>query len=103
MTRLRAEIHRHFDRWRPVLGLEGWDITLSFNETECQACCKAQPKYLKAELCFNVRRIRKELRRIAQREELVLHEMVHCVIWKASETAVSQVTLSLLRARESQW
>lgn len=96
---LRREIQQHFNYWRPVLGLEGWDIRIRFDERQCQAYCDARPKYLTATLNFNLTRIRKELKTPAEREELVLHEMVHTVIWKASETAVSQVTLSLLRAR----
>lgn len=96
---LRREILQHFAYWRPVLGLEGWDIKVRFDETVCQAYCDARPKYLTATLNFNLRRIRKELHTLAEREELTLHETVHVLMPHASETAVSQVTLSLLRAR----
>lgn len=99
MTAMQREVLRYVEYWRPILGLEGWDIKLRFDETDCLAYCNALPKYLTATLAFNPRRMRRELRTAREREELVLHEMVHAVIWRASETAVSQVTLSLLRAR----
>lgn len=104
MTRLQQEIHRHVNYWRPILGLEGWDLRVQFNERENTATCAAKPCYLKATLHFNTdKEIRREYPTRADREELVLHEMVHSIIWRASERAVSQVTLSLLRARAAQW
>lgn len=100
---LRSQIKGYIRYWRPVLGLEGWNLTVHFNEKVYQAYCTAKPKYLEATLGFNLDRIRKEVKTPAAREELVLHEMVHAVIYKASETQVSQVTLSLLRARTRTW
>lgn len=99
MTRLQQEILRHFNRWRPVLGMEGWDVKICWNERENTATCAAKPKYLRARLYFNLPDVPKEYPTVDEREELVLHEMVHCLMPYASETQVSQVTLSLLRAR----
>ena len=96
---LRQEILGYYAYWRPVLGLEGWDMRVRFDEKQCLAYCDARPKYLTATLNFNLKRIKKELKTSAEREELTLHEMVHVLSPHASETAVSQMTLSLLRAR----
>jgi hypothetical protein len=96
---LQPAIWRHFAYWRPVLGLEGWQLILRFDEKVCQAYCDARPKYLQAVLGFNLTRIQKEIKTDALLEELVLHEMIHAVFPTASETAVSQYTFSLLRAR----
>jgi hypothetical protein len=101
VTRLQREIERHAEYWRPILGLEGWDIRVLWNEKENTATCAARPQYLTATLHFNLPDVRKECRTVAEREELVLHEMVHSIAWRESERSVSQITLSLLRAREA--
>lgn len=97
--RIQEQIETYFAYWRPVLGLDGWQIILRFDEKVCTAYCSAKPKYLEAVIGFNLTRIRKEVKTAELREELVLHEMIHAVFPKASETAVSQYTYSLLRAR----
>lgn len=101
--RLKREIERHVAYWRPVLGVEGWDLKIRWNERENTATCAARPKYLTATLYFNLAAVPKDYPTKAERAELVLHEMVHAVIWKASETQVSQITYSILRARALQW
>lgn len=100
-VRLQQRIQRHFDYWRPILGLEGWNIVLDFEEKKLKGYCIASPKYLEAKLGFNLSRIRREVKGPAALEELVLHEMVHIVHPRSSETAVSQTTFALLRARDS--
>lgn len=96
---IRARIERAVRAWRPVLGLEGWALTVLYDETEHLATCAARPAYQEATLHFNLPVIRRELPpTFAAIEELALHEMVHAVIWRNSERAVSQVTRSLLRA-----
>lgn len=107
----QARIKEYFEYWRPVLGLEGWNITLRFDEKENKACCVSDPKYLEATLGFNLVKIRESLRRWRSAhpglinsqaealEELVLHEMVHILNPRSSETAISQTTFALLRAR----
>jgi hypothetical protein len=103
---LRRDILRHYATWRPILGLEGWNIVTRFDERQLKGYCIASPKYLEATIGFNLPRIRAALRKARYEthwyeplEELVLHEMVHIVNPRASETSVSQMTLSLLRAR----
>lgn len=104
---LQGRIQQLFDEWRPVLGLEGWNIVITFHKRSAEkGYCITSPKYLEAKLGFNLPRIREALRKARTEqhwyeplEELVLHEMVHIVHPRSSETSVSQTTLALLRAR----
>lgn len=98
---LKTRIERAAAYWRPILGLESWNIQIRYDERECLGTCVARPSYLEAELTFNTRRIGSEIKTKKGLEELVLHELVHCVIWHASERAVSQVTHAILRARDA--
>ena len=98
---IRARIQRAFKYWRPILGLESWQLELRYDEEEHLATCAALPAYEEATLHFNVRRIRAELpNTYLATEELTLHELVHCVAWRASERSVSRLTRALLRARD---
>lgn len=99
---IRNRIQRMVAKWRPILGLESWGLDVRFDETEHLATCQAQPAYEEAIVHFNVPAIRRELPpTLAAIEELCVHELVHCIIWKANEKAVSRVTRSILRARDS--
>lgn len=99
---LRKRIDRLVTKWRPILGLESWGLDVRFDEAVYTATCNAKPSYEEATLTFNLYRIKSELPNVvAALEELVVHELVHCLIWKANERAVSRVTRSILRARDS--
>lgn len=110
---IRVRIEHHFNYWRPILGLEGWNIVVVFDERKLKGYCITSPKYLEARIGFNLKRLRKILRgwrtafpglinsRDEYLEELVLHEMVHVVNPRSSETSISQTTYSLLRARNA--
>lgn len=98
---IRSRVERAYNYWRPVLGLESWGIELRFDEGTDLANCSAKPAYEEATLRFNLARMRAELPNVyAAVEELTLHELVHCVLWKANERTVSRITRSLLRARD---
>lgn len=99
---LRSRIERLAKRWRPLLGLESWDIEIRYDETTHLGSCVAKPRYGEATIWFNLPRIRRELpNTVLALEELVVHELVHCLIWRSSESAVSWVTRSILRARDA--
>lgn len=98
---MRARVHRAFNYWRPILGLESWGILVAFDETKHLATCTAKPSYEEATIRFNLQRMRAELPpTYGAVEELTLHELVHCVDYSASERTVSRITRSLLRARD---
>lgn len=99
---IRNRITRLLAKWRPILGLQSWHLDVRFDEDASLATCDARPAYEEAIIRFNLRRIKQELpNAVAALEELVVHEMVHCLIWRASERAVSWVTRSILRARDA--
>jgi hypothetical protein len=95
---LKKQIEALLAHWRPILGLESWAIEVRWDEQKHTGWCIAKPKYREAMIGFNLQRIKAECRTPEQVEDLVCHELVHCVVWKASETAVSQMTQALLRA-----
>jgi hypothetical protein len=95
---LQKQIVTLVNHWRPILGLESWGLDFRYNEREHLGWCIAKPHYQEAMIGFNIRRIKAECWKPEQIEDLVVHEMVHCVIWKSSERAVSQMTRSILRA-----
>lgn len=98
---LRARVLRFARYWRPILGLESWDIEIRFDEPKYLATCVAKPSYEEAVLHFNLDRMRRELLpTLAATEELVCHELVHALLApQDSERRVSRVTRSLLRAK----
>jgi hypothetical protein len=96
---IRSRVERAFRYWRPLLGLESWGIEIRWDEREALGACAAKPAYEEATLYFNVRRIRAELLpTYAAVEELTLHEMLHCILWRCNERTVSRITRALLRA-----
>lgn len=99
---IRQRVQRAFKCWRPILGLESWQIDVCFDEVDHLATCAAKPAYEEATLHFNLRAIRAELpNTYLAVEELTLHEMVHALAWKANERTVSRITRALLRARDT--
>lgn len=98
---LRSRIEAYSRDWRPILGLQDWRIIIHYDERckEKFGYCIAQPCYEEAVIGLKLSNIRKLLIEDDDLEELVLHELVHCVIWKTSERAVTQMTRALLRAR----
>lgn len=74
---------------------------MRYDEKVDLANCFAKPRYEEAVVNFNLPRIRAELpNTMAALEELVCHELTHCLIWKNNETAVSRVARVILRARD---
>jgi hypothetical protein len=95
---LQRQIEALILHWRPILGLSGWMLEIRYDEQTLLGFCRAKPQYQTATIGFNLNRIATELRTPEAVEDLVVHELTHCVIWKSSERAVSQMAFSLLRA-----
>lgn len=96
---IRTRIERLIKKWRPLLGLEDWMMEFRYDERKEKGCCIATPCYEEATIGFNLNRIRKEMVKPGELEELVVHELVHAIVWKASERSVTQISRALLRAR----
>lgn len=95
---LRERIERLLKKWRLELDLDRWLIEVRFGNYEETGSCCAEPAYEEAVLSFNLNLIKKECWAYPALRELVVHELVHCIIWKSSERAVTQVTRAILRA-----
>ena len=95
---LRARIERLIKQWRPILGLETWHLEFKWDEKKHAASCESLASYESAELHFNAKMIREEWPTYHLQRQLVVHELVHCLIWKSSEREVVRITRSLLRA-----
>jgi maltooligosyltrehalose synthase len=67
--------------WQPLLGLGHWQIKTTFWREANVATCWADPKYFKAELNFYILNIFDEITCDFDVEELVVHELCHCVTW----------------------
>jgi len=116
-TMLSERVALVIGEWQHRLLLDNWTILCEYTETQHLATCEAEPEYLSAILRFNVERIEKEIHNDLLLEELVLHELVHAVMWPLAnmwrgldengqrvveyfeEQAVTVVTKALLRTK----
>lgn len=97
---LRNRIDRIIAKWRPIFGLDAWLLDIRYDEKTDLANCFAKPRYEEAVVNFNLPRIRAELpNTMAALEELVCHELTHCLCWYANETTVSRIARVILRAK----
>lgn len=102
VIQLQKQIQRYVNRWQRLLGLEYWRIAVVFEnkpKADYSGSCKAVPVNERATVTFNVPHMLKEAYFPGEVEDIVVHELVHCIIWKSSERAVTQVTRSLQRVR----
>jgi hypothetical protein len=65
------------ERFRHPLGLVDYDLRLEFVSLKHRADCEARPEYNEAIIRFDLKKIRRE-----QLPAFVLHEMIHCLVWK---------------------
>jgi predicted metal-dependent hydrolase len=101
---LRSRIEALVARWTPILGLQHWMIEVRFDQRNHQATCAARPEYEEAVLRFNLPVIAREVRLPGALEDLVVHELCHCITWNAKvpgfnqEHLTTQVARAILRA-----
>ena len=87
---LSTRIAELVEKYKPLLGLSEWTIRIANGEPndtpedkQCKAACLAAPEYQDATLFFSLDRIETG----DNLEELVLHEMTHCLTWPISGCA----------------
>lgn len=97
-AQVRRSIVRLVEHWRPILGLDTWVIEVRFDERSDRGNCVACTQYEEAVVAFNPRRILKEVRNLAGLQELVVHELVHCLAWRSNERTVTHLSRAFLRA-----
>ena len=81
---VKEAIASFIEEWIPIMRLDHWDITYTWDETDDIATAHARPRYLRLGLAFNVPRIMSELdmRKSFNLEELVVHELCHALTWR---------------------
>jgi hypothetical protein len=96
---VRSEITRLIKKWTPRFAMDQWALVINFDDTlAVEGDCHAKPRYEEATITFNVPRIQLiSARSGGELEELIVHELVHCIAWGASEAEVSRVARALLR------
>lgn len=91
----RRLVARYVRKWTPRMAMDQWSITIDFSSSlETPAICYPEPRYEEATIVFNQRRLAEYSKEI---EQVVVHELVHCIAWSASEAAVSRIARALLR------
>lgn len=87
----RTQIHKYVKKWRKILRLQDWrlrvlvrDTTPSDDKDPCKGSCHAAPEYREALLTFTLDLIEAEPTDL---EELVAHEMSHCISWPLTQMA----------------
>jgi hypothetical protein len=75
-----ASIKKH----RDLLGLEGWDIIVSFEEVEGNMCMQtsAEPEYYKVSIDVDLRGLND-----SDIDLYVRHELLHAVLWMYTHLA----------------
>lgn len=114
--RLVERVAEILNRWKPVLGLQGWTIDLmprvyTDEEDNCKAQIETWPEYRHADIDLNVRRL--DHVDDLELEETIVHELGHAFVsrfiadWKHTnkryrrdleEGLVSDITGALQRA-----
>ena len=70
-----GQIHELVDHYVPLLGLESWDIKVTFGGTTERADCTAMSEYFEAALRFDLREIPS-----SEAPAYVRHELLHCLV-----------------------
>lgn len=86
-AKLPAHIQNLVDEYREPLGLDRWDIRLEVGampeDDRAKAACTASPEYREATVQFDLDRLKTG----DDVEELVAHELGHCLLWPLHEEA----------------
>ena len=81
---LGDKILKWLEKWKRVLGLTAWVITVRFNLREGYGEATVDdnmPQYESARLAFNTRLMRSEKATDNEIEACVLHELIHLLLW----------------------
>ena len=100
---IQKEILKLISEWQSKLILDGWLIYTTFEKEVPMATCAVADDYYSAYLNFNLKRIEDELDTNLELEELVVHEMMHIVVWDMSELAdgfINEKDTHLLRQHQ---
>ena len=76
-TARQRKLLRLVRRYQQLLGLERWDITVTFEPDKDLAGCAADDEYMRATLAFDLNQIPPE-----DDDATVRHEALHIVLWE---------------------
>jgi len=84
---LHDRIREVFEDYRELMGLHRWVIRFANGRPDdldpCKGACLAMPEYREATLVFDLERFETG----DDIEEMVVHEMVHCLTWEIVHVA----------------
>jgi len=78
----KKAIRRIITEWKARLGIQHWTIFVNFSRSGSMAECYAEPEYFKGYLSFFMKRVMGEVQTNYDLEELIVHELCHCVAWE---------------------
>ena len=78
----KKAIRRIITEWKERLGMTHWTIFVNFSRSGSMAECYSEPEYFKGYLSFFMKRVMKEVQTNYDLEELVVHELCHCIAWE---------------------
>lgn len=87
-------------KWRTLLALDSWSITLDFDYDEYPANaadCATQPEYEQAQIVVHLVKVAHDYPKDHQLEAVVVHELVHAMSWGSNETECERITKTVLR------
>jgi predicted metal-dependent phosphoesterase TrpH len=80
----KKEIRAAIKKWKRILGLTGWEVSITFGKDEdgASAGCLAQPEYRSAALSFDLALIP-----ASQVDRFACHELLHTLAWGLANAA----------------
>lgn len=81
-TQLKNKIRKCVRYWIPIVGLQNWELVISFDEPRHLATAYSNPKYLSCHIKFNLDSIKDNELGDEGISQLVLHELVHPLIYE---------------------
>jgi hypothetical protein len=78
----KKAIRKIITEWKERLGIKHWTVFVNFSRNGSMAECYAEPEYFKAYLNFFMKRVMEEVQTNYDLEELVVHELCHCLSWE---------------------
>lgn len=78
----KKAIRRIISEWKDRLGIKHWTIFVTFSRSANMAECYAEPEYFKGYLNFYMKRVMADVQTNYDLEELVVHELCHCISWE---------------------
>jgi len=81
-TRRQQRILRLVKKYQRLMGLNNWDITITFASDKMAAGCNADDEYLQALISFDLDKIAP-----ADETSTVRHELAHCLNWELVRVA----------------